>query len=354
MEPILIQERYQLDRKIANGGCGAVYCGIDTKTGMEVAIKLMEPDDVDGLNEIAAYRKIGKQKGFPRMLWSGVEGDFLVIIQELLGPSLSELYCYSGSKLSLKTVLWLAQQLLSRIEAIHKKKLLHMDIKPDNFLIGLKKKGNTIHAVDFGLAKEFHGDGRAEENETYEEGENASTLRYASVNNHKGLAYSWGDDLESLAYMLVFLATGELPWTGFDELDVEESDSEATVLHKMDLAKQNHILMKTKLTAAQICYGLPVEFTKFLEYARSLGFGQKPNYWYLRRLFRRRYNREGFSHDYVFDWTIRRYDEIRETMLAKEKSDDEGDESRIEDVDAGVEEAERAEETKKGEAPGET
>jgi len=82
-----------------------------------------------------------------------VEGDYNVLIMDLLGPSLEELFTFCSRKLSLKTVLMSADQLISRVELFHAKNFIHRDIKPDNFLIGLGKKANHIYIIDYGLAK---------------------------------------------------------------------------------------------------------------------------------------------------------------------------------------------------------
>lgn len=76
----------------------------------------------------------------PNVHWFGVEGDYNVMVIDLLGPSLEDLLNYCKRKFSMKTVLMLADQMLQRIEFIHSRHFLHRDIKPDNFLIGIGKK----------------------------------------------------------------------------------------------------------------------------------------------------------------------------------------------------------------------
>ncbi|KAL7128753.1 hypothetical protein ABFS83_13G015400 [Erythranthe nasuta] len=74
---------------------------------------------------------------------------------DLLGPSLEDLFNFCSRKLSLKTVLMLADQMINRVEFIHSKSFLHRDIKPDNVLMGLGKRANQVYAIDFGLAKKY-------------------------------------------------------------------------------------------------------------------------------------------------------------------------------------------------------
>lgn len=90
--------------------------------------------------ETKLYRILQGGVGVPNVHWFGVEGDYNVMVIDLLGPSLEDLLNYCKRKFSLKTVLMLADQMLQRIEFIHSRHFLHRDIKPDNFLIGIGKK----------------------------------------------------------------------------------------------------------------------------------------------------------------------------------------------------------------------
>ncbi len=152
--------------------------------------------------------------GIPKTYYFGEEGDYNVLVMDLLGPSLEDLYNYCSRKLTMKSTLMLADQLLTRLEYLHSKNYIHRDIKPDNFLIGLGKKSNQVFLIDFGLSKKFR-DAKTHQHIPYKENKNLTgTARYASVNAHLGIEQSRRDDLESLGYVLVYFVRGKLPWQG--------------------------------------------------------------------------------------------------------------------------------------------
>jgi serine/threonine protein kinase len=77
------------------------------------------------------------------------------MVIDSLGPSLEDMFNYCGRQLSLKTTLMLITQLVERFEYLHSKSFIHRDIKPDNFLMGLKDKSDVVYVVDYGLAKRY-------------------------------------------------------------------------------------------------------------------------------------------------------------------------------------------------------
>ncbi|NXJ43638.1 KC1D kinase, partial [Ciconia maguari] len=209
-----VGNRYRLGRKIGSGSFGDIYLGTDISAGEEVAIKLecVKTKHPQLHIESKIYKMM--QVGIPTIKWCGAEGDYNVMVMELLGPSLEDLFNFCSRKFSLKTVLLLADQMISRIEYIHSKNFIHRDVKPDNFLMGLGKKGNLVYIIDFGLAKKYR-DARTHQHIPYRENKNLTgTARYASINTHLGIEQSRRDDLESLGYVLMYFNLGSLPWQG--------------------------------------------------------------------------------------------------------------------------------------------
>ncbi len=124
--------------------------------------------------------------GIPGVRWFGTEGDYNVMVIDLLGKSLEDLFDQCKRKFSLKTVLMLADQLLSRMEIIHSKCFIHRDLKPDNFLMGRGSRDHMVYVIDFGLAK-LYRDPRTHRHIPFRDGKSLTgTARYASLNTHLG------------------------------------------------------------------------------------------------------------------------------------------------------------------------
>ena len=122
------------------------------------------------------------------MKWFGETPDKYLLVMELLGQSLEDLFNYCGRVFSLKTTLLLAYELVSRVESVHSVgKLLHRDIKPENFLIGRGRERHTVYIIDFGLAKHYCNPDTGKHIPLKEGNSLTGTARYASINAHLGL-----------------------------------------------------------------------------------------------------------------------------------------------------------------------
>ncbi|KAI4330695.1 hypothetical protein MLD38_028955 [Melastoma candidum] len=152
-----VGNKFRLGRKIGSGSFGQIYLGTNIQSNEEVVVKL-EPVKTKHPQlqyEAKLYKVLQGGTGFPSIKWFGVEGDYNVLVMDLLGPSFEDMFNICGRKLSLKTVLLLADQMLNRVEYLHSKSFLHRDIKTDNFLTGLGRRANQVFMIDFGLAKRY-------------------------------------------------------------------------------------------------------------------------------------------------------------------------------------------------------
>lgn len=291
--------KFKLGRKIGSGSFGELYLGVNVQSGEEVAIKLesIKTKHPQLHYESKIYMLLQGGTGIPSLKWFGVEGEYNIMVIDLLGPSLEDLFNYCTRKFTLKTVLMLADQLINRVEYMHSRGFLHRDIKPDNFLMGLGRKANQVYVIDFGLAKKYR-DLQTHKHIPYRENKNLTgTARYASINTHLGVEQSRRDDLESLGYVLMYFLRGSLPWQGLKA---------GTKKQKYDKISEKKMFTSIEV----LCKSYPSEFTSYFHYCRSLRFEDKPDYSYLKRLFRDLFIREGYQFDYVFDWTMLKYPQI--------------------------------------------
>ncbi|CAE6413366.1 unnamed protein product [Rhizoctonia solani] len=312
--------KYRLGKKIGSGSFGDIYLGVNIISGEEVAIKLesVKAKHPQLEYESKVYKTLAGGVGVPFVRWFGTECDYNAMVLDLLGPSLEDLFNFCNRKFSLKTVLLLADQLISRVEYIHSRNFIHRDIKPDNFLMGIGKRGNQVNVIDFGLAKKYR-DPKTHLHIPYRENKNLTgTARYTSINTHLGVEQARRDDLESLAYVLMYFLRGQLPWQGLKA---------ATKKQKYDRIMEKKMTTPTDL----LCRGFPNEFGIFLNYCRALRFDDKPDYSYLRKLFRDLFVREGYQYDYVFDWSVQRPGNPDDKSRRKVVGDEEGGEPKPSD-----------------------
>ncbi|WVZ76876.1 hypothetical protein U9M48_024798 [Paspalum notatum var. saurae] len=289
----IVGSKYKLGRKIGSGSFGEIYLAthVDTYEIVAVKIESSKTNHPQLLYEAKLYNALQGGTGIANIKWCGIDGDENILVIDLLGPSLEDLFVYCGRRFSLKTVLMLADQMITRIEFMHSKGYLHRDIKPDNFLMGLGRKANQVYVIDFGLAKRYR-DSTTNRHIPYRENKNLTgTARYASRNTHLGVEQSRRDDLESIGYVLLYFLRGSLPWQGLKA---------ATKKQKYDKISEKKL--STPIEA--LCKSHPVEFSSYFHYCNSLTFDQRPDYSFLRRLFRELFDREGYQFDYVYDWTL--------------------------------------------------
>lgn len=307
---IQIADNYILNsrRKLGSGSFGEIYYGYQQGTEREVAIKLeqVKTKYPQLFYESKIYMTLKGGKGIPNLHWCGAQGNFNIMIIDLLGPSLEDLFNICGRKFSLKTSLMITEQMLNRIEYMHSKSFIHRDIKPDNFLIGRKKLKNIIHVIDFGLAKRYR-DIKTNMHINYRDGKSLTgTARFASINTHLGIEQSRRDDLESIGYCLIYFLKGSLPWQGLKARTNNEK-----YLKIMEVKIQTSI--------ESLCKDLPKELEKIIFFTRDLTFDENPDYCVFKKMLYEIAEKNNISFDDVFDWNIKMTEKERRKLSIDSK-----------------------------------
>lgn len=231
--------------------------------------------------------------GFSKFYWFGTENNVKYLVCEALGKSLQELLTKCGGSFSLKTVIMTGLQILNRIEHLHQNHYIHRDIKPSNFLIGVNNKKNTIYIVDFGLSKEYC-DKQGTHVDFVKHKSYVGTIRYMSVNCHKGVETSRRDDIFSFVYMLFYFYYGTLPWQGINDAD-KKKRLKAIGAIKSDFNKAPDKYFKNP--------AIPTSFTRILDYVHKMKFKQKIDYDRIRQYLVADMISHKYNYDFVWDWS---------------------------------------------------
>lgn len=295
--PIVSKKFFIIDDQVAcfknycigSGSFGKVLYGMSVDRKIEFGIKFEKANIKNSViyEELKIYGDLKGGEGIPNIYWSGDYKNYKVFIMDLLGPSLDKFYKISN-KLNLQTTIHFGEQMVNRLEYLHSKSYIHRDVKPNNFLLGKynrKFDDDRVYVIDFGLSKKYI-DERTKKHYDYNEcSKFVGTPRYASINTHKGIRQSRRDDLESVAYILIYFLNGELPWQGI------RAKTKSEKKEKIKDSKINFDIQMQCVNKELI----PQELMSFLEYTKSLEFAEKPDYNYIRSLFEKIKKKNGYD-----------------------------------------------------------
>ncbi|CAD8080987.1 unnamed protein product [Paramecium sonneborni] len=282
----VINNEFRLKKKISAGSYGIVFEAENIIKNQMVAVKIEKKEKSSTLNrEIHILTRLQGTQGVPKLIWSGTDNNQNVLVQQLLSKDIGG-YLKEYRNFSLKTVLIIIDYLFQVIRRIHNKSVVHRDLKPENIMYHSKQ----IFIIDYGISKLYRDNNL--KHVPFKDGRSfVGTTRYASIAAHKGYEIGRKDDLESIIYIAILLINGSLPWQNM--LGQNNKERQRQIGEK-----------KIKMTPQEICLDLPIEFTKALEYIRSLQYQSDPDYDYLIQLFRKLAQSRKIDYDDIYDWTI--------------------------------------------------
>lgn len=303
-------------KTMGSGSFGTIYLGTDLKTGAEVAVKTELDYGQDSMLKHEGDMLIQLQglPGITNVYWIGSRElageDRNIMVMDLLGPDMEHLLEFLNKRtFTPRTLMMIARQMIDCLDGIHSKGIIHRDIKPENFLMGVGKNANKVYLVDFGLADWYvdeNGDhvpeGKTDPNDM------RGTIRYASVNKHKGITESRRDDLQETLYVLLYLLCGPLPWQSSELGTIDGlSDSKSGVSRRNQLkliADTKATYTSEALAARGVGVPLPVQYmmAEFLDYCKTLKYEDCPDYAYLKRRIDEVMKELGYEMDYNYDW----------------------------------------------------
>ena len=285
----LIFGKYSIKKLIAKGTFGEVYLGTNIYNNKEYALKieLMKNGESYLKQETFILFSI-KGPGIPSVISFGVSDHYHILVENLLGQSIYDIWLNKKKKLNIKDTAMFAIQALERIECVHSKNYLHRDIKPGNFLVGNPDK-SQIYLIDFGNARKYRSSKTGKHLPFIKNNKVFGTALFLSSNNLKGIEQTRKDELESLGLVFIYLSTGTLPWAKIKYKSMEQA-----------LEKINDI--KSKISNQELCKGMPKEMYEYMNYVTNLNYKDNPNYTYLRELFLNILENIGEKNDLMFSW----------------------------------------------------
>jgi serine/threonine protein kinase len=303
-------------KMLGKGAFGEVYLGLNKQTRSLVAVKteiklanknkiLMHEHSILKDINISHLAHSAHTESSDLFYWEDLNKCYMV--SPLYGPSLDHMHKLCSEKFTLKTCIMIGVQLLDLISCLHRKGILHRDVKPANILVEYKLPHVKLHLIDFGLSKKCIKD---KIHIPFKENvPRVGSLRYMSKHTHRSAESSYRDDIVSIGYLIVYLFVGSLPWKAVaKELTlVEKHQKVLQVKNKISNERLCHKLICNNCTANNPTDACKCSFKeamcKYFDYSDSLTFGQVPDYAFLTSLIKKCSENHNISLDYKWDWS---------------------------------------------------
>lgn len=320
----MLAKKYKISHLINKGSFGVIFQGKNMDNFEDVAIKMENPHKFANreiIHEGEILTILGENESIPRLHCVDTSSNAPVIIMQLLGQNLNDLFSLCKKRFSLQTTLFIAIQLLKTLKFLHSKNIIHQDINPRNVCIGIGNNTKSFYIIDFGLSKQMKQE-ECKRNDEDDEDANKKdkkqhsfkgTLLFASLNSHQGNMLSFKDDLESLVYMILYFLNGTLPWEQHLANKMEWRD----LMKKIKEEKQSFNL-------TQLEKKIPKEIEDLLVYVKGLQNNEIPDYDLIRKKLKTFYRKNFGCSKLNFEWENNKSSSLKiatkEKRILKEES----------------------------------
>lgn len=235
MNKEILGNRYEIIKKIGEGGMARVYKAKDNLLNRYVAIKVLKSelnDDLDFVNKFDKEAKAAASLSHPNIVNVydvGEDDGVKYIVMELLeGTTLKDIILSDPEYLENNEIIDIAYQIASALEHAHENNIIHRDIKPENIVID---NNNSVKVADFGIA-------RAVTTSTIVNTKRVlGSVHYSSPEQARGGVVDKRTDIYSLGILIYELATKRLPFDGDSEISIALQHIKGQVLNPSEINK---------------------------------------------------------------------------------------------------------------------
>ena len=268
----LIFGKYSIKKLISQSSYSEVYLGTDVQNGKKYVFKIAKNEKDNSILQNESYALLNlKGPGIPSVISFGISFKYGVLVENLLGKSIRDIWQEKNKKFNLKDTCIFAIQAISLLEYIHSKNYVHRDIKPDNFLVG-NPDNSQLYLIDFENAGKFRSSRTGKHLKNIKNTSIFGSLLYLSKNSFKGNIQTRKDDLESLGLVIIYLHMGSLPWSEVKAVDIHQAFDKLLEIRNI-------------ISNEDICKGMPYEMNIYMKYIDNLKYDECPDYKYLQKLF---------------------------------------------------------------------
>ena len=213
----VLDNRYEVEWKVGQGGAAEVYRAVDLRLGRVVALKVLRAGHAQDekfrarfINEARAAARLSHPNIVDVYDYDEVDGTYFIAMEYVDGKNLKE-YIRERGRLSEGEAIRITEQILEGLSAAHRAGLVHRDMKPQNVMV---TEGGVVKITDFGIAKAVGDAGMTEAGVAF------GTPHYLSPEQARGDEVTPRSDVYAVGVMMYEMLSGRLPFEGENPMRV--------------------------------------------------------------------------------------------------------------------------------------